>query len=103
MSEFQLLLCFQVSFAQTRRGNRIACMFVKCPDDASKSKYTLLYSHGNAVDLGLMSTFFIWLSHRLQMDIFSYDYSGYGSSGGQPTELDVYADVDAAYEVLQQK
>ena len=78
-------------------------MFVKCPDEEYRNKYTLLYSHGNAVDLGLMSTFFIWLSHHLQMDIFSYDYSGYGSSGGRPTEQDVYTDIDAAYKVLQQK
>ena len=78
-------------------------MFVKCSNEPLKSKYTLLYSHGNAVDLGLMSTFFVWLSHRLQIDIFSYDYSGYGSSGGQPTESDIYADIKTAYETLQQK
>lgn len=43
--------CFMT---RTSKGNRIACMFVRCSPNA---KYTLLFSHGNAVDLGQMSSF----------------------------------------------
>ena len=39
---------------------RVACMHVRCVPDA---KYTLLFSHGNAVDLGQMSSFFIGLGN----------------------------------------
>ena len=78
-------------------------MFVKCPRDVPKCKYTLLFSHGNAVDIGQMSSFYVWLSDHLCIDIFAYDYSGYGSSGGEPTEKNIYADVEAAFEALKQK
>ena len=45
---------------------RVACMHVRCVQDA---KYTLLFSHGNAVDLGQMSSFFIGLGKKA-----SYEY-----------------------------
>lgn len=49
--------------------------------NASRAKkYTLLYSHGNAEDLGLISSFLSDLARLLQVDILCYDYSGYGVS-----------------------
>lgn len=62
-----------------------------------------MFSHGNAVDLGQMSSFYIGLSSRLAVDIFSYDYSGYGASSGQPTEKNIYADIEAAYTILMHR
>lgn len=47
---------------------------------SSSSKYTLLYSHGNAEDLGLTASFLCDLARLLQIDILCYDYSGYGVS-----------------------
>jgi hypothetical protein len=47
-----------VFYAKTSTGQKVACMYVRCVPDA---KYTLLFSHGNAVDLGQMSSFFIGL------------------------------------------
>ncbi|KAK3173889.1 hypothetical protein Dsin_032551 [Dipteronia sinensis] len=32
-----------------------------------------------------------------------YDYSGYGQSTGKPTELNTYADIDAAYKCLKEQ
>ncbi|XP_074136801.1 alpha/beta hydrolase domain-containing protein 17B isoform X1 [Sminthopsis crassicaudata] len=87
--------CFMT---RTSKGNRIACMFVRCSPNA---KYTLLFSHGNAVDLGQMSSFYIGLGSRINCNIFSYDYSGYGASSGKPTEKNLYADVDAAWLALR--
>ncbi|XP_030049721.1 alpha/beta hydrolase domain-containing protein 17B isoform X1 [Microcaecilia unicolor] len=87
--------CFMT---RTSRGNRIACMFVRCSPNA---KYTLLFSHGNAVDLGQMSSFYIGLGSRINCNIFSYDYSGYGTSSGKPTEKNLYADIDAAWIALR--
>ena len=43
-------------------------------------RYTLLYSHGNAEDIGLISTFLLDLAYLLQINIICYDYSGYGVS-----------------------
>lgn len=87
--------CFMT---RTSRGNRIACMFVRCSPNA---KFTLLFSHGNAVDLGQMSSFYIGLGSRINCNVFSYDYSGYGASSGKPSEKNLYADVDAAWQALR--
>jgi pimeloyl-ACP methyl ester carboxylesterase len=47
---------------------------------SSSARYTLLYSHGNAEDLGLTASFLCDLARLLQIDILCYDYSGYGMS-----------------------
>jgi fermentation-respiration switch protein FrsA (DUF1100 family) len=56
------------------------------------------FSHGNAVDLGQMSSFYIGLGSRINCNIFSYDYAGYGTSSGKPSEKNLYADIDAAWK-----
>merc|ERR1712113_433978 len=88
----------EVFYTRTSRGNRIACMFVKCPPNA---RFTILHSHGNAVDLGQMSSFYLGLGSRINCNIFSYDYSGYGVSGGKPSEKNLYADIEAAWHADQ--
>ncbi|CAJ0571196.1 unnamed protein product, partial [Mesorhabditis spiculigera] len=86
---------------RTRRRNKIACIYVRpCGNQA---KYTLLFSHGNAVDLGQMSSFYYGLGYRIGVNVFSYDYSGYGCSTGKPSEKNLYADIQAAYEALQSR
>jgi hypothetical protein len=50
-------------------------------------RFTILHSHGNAVDLGQMSSFYLGLGSRINCNIFSYDYSGYGASSGCASTL----------------
>ncbi|XP_005301762.2 alpha/beta hydrolase domain-containing protein 17C [Chrysemys picta bellii] len=88
----------EVFFSRTSRDNRLGCMFVRC---APASRYTLLFSHGNAVDLGQMCSFYIGLGSRINCNVFSYDYSGYGVSSGKPSEKNLYADIDAAWQALR--
>lgn len=83
---------------RTDRGHQIACLFVRC---TATPKYTILFSHGNAVDLGQMSSFYYGLGSRLECNIFTYDYSGYGASGGSPTEKNLYSDIQAAWNALR--
>ncbi|GFZ18931.1 alpha/beta-Hydrolases superfamily protein [Actinidia rufa] len=64
---------------RTRRGNEIVAVHIKHP----KSTATLLYSHGNAADLGQMFEIFVELSLRLRINLMGYDYSGYGQSTGK--------------------
>ncbi len=90
----------EVLVTRTSRGNRVGCMFVRC---APASRYTLLFSHGNAVDLGQMCSFYIGLGSRINCNVFSYDYSGYGVSTGKPSEKNLYADIEAAWQVLRNK
>lgn len=87
--------CF---YARTQRGNKVACLFVRC---SSSARFTLLYSHGNATDLGQMVSFYLGLGTRLNCNIFSYDYSGYGCSTGKPSEKNLYSDIDAAWQALR--
>ncbi|XP_015359089.2 alpha/beta hydrolase domain-containing protein 17A [Marmota marmota marmota] len=88
----------EVFLTKSTRGNRISCMYVRCVPGA---RYTVLFSHGNAVDLGQMSSFYIGLGTRISCNIFSYDYSGYGVSSGRPSEKNLYADIDAAWQALR--
>ncbi|XP_051919981.1 alpha/beta hydrolase domain-containing protein 17C [Hippocampus zosterae] len=90
----------EVFSTRSTRGNRVQTMFVRC---APNSRYTLLFSHGNAVDLGQMCSFYIGLGSRINCNVFSYDYSGYGVSTGKPSEKNMYADIDAAWQVLRNK
>ena len=70
---YSFFLSFQealeVFYTRTSRGNRIACMFVRCSPNA---RYTILHSHGNAVDLGQMSSFYMGLGSRINCNIFRY-------------------------------
>jgi pimeloyl-ACP methyl ester carboxylesterase len=84
---------------KTRRGNEIAAVYVKY----HRPTCTMLYSHGNAADLGQMFELFVELSNRLRISVMGYDYSGYGQSTGKPTEYNTYADIEAAYKCLKEK
>ncbi|KAF7030329.1 hypothetical protein CFC21_041891 [Triticum aestivum] len=84
---------------RTRRGNEIVAVYVR----HARASATLLYSHGNAADLGQMYGLFVELSRRLRVNIFGYDYAGYGRSTGKPTEYNTYADIEAAYNCLKEK
>ncbi|XP_060640917.2 alpha/beta hydrolase domain-containing protein 17A [Anolis sagrei] len=88
----------EVFLTKSSRGNRVGCMYVRC---APGARFTVLFSHGNAVDLGQMCSFYISLGTRINCNIFSYDYSGYGVSTGKPSEKNLYADVDAAWQALR--
>ncbi|KAF8096156.1 hypothetical protein N665_0316s0001 [Sinapis alba] len=83
---------------RTRKGTEIVAMYVRHPMATS----TLLYSHGNAADLGQMYELFIELSIRLKVNLMGYDYSGYGQSTGKPSENHTYADIEAAYKCLEE-
>lgn len=85
-------------YARSSRGNNILCAFIHCVPNA---RFTILFSHGNAVDLGQMCSYLVMLGKQIRCNIFSYDYSGYGRSSGKPAEKNVYSDIDAALKALQ--
>jgi fermentation-respiration switch protein FrsA (DUF1100 family) len=81
----------------TRDGKKISAIYLFNP----LAKYTILFSHGNAEDIGddrpLLEEF-----RDSGFSVFAYDYHGYGTSEGRPGEQNSYMDVDAAYEYLTQ-
>ncbi|KAL3598791.1 hypothetical protein D5086_006709 [Populus alba] len=81
----------------TKRGNKIVAFYLKNP----YARLTVLYSHGNAADLGQLYDLFVQLKVNLRVNIMGYDYSGYGASSGKPSESNTYADIEAVYEFLQ--
>ncbi|CAD7695612.1 unnamed protein product [Ostreobium quekettii] len=69
----------------------------------NKRILTMLYSHGNAVDMGQLMPFFKELSSRLGCHVMGYDYSGYGCSSGTPSVRNTLANVKACFQVLKEK
>ncbi|KAK9067150.1 hypothetical protein SSX86_014475 [Deinandra increscens subsp. villosa] len=84
------------AYLKTKRGAEIVAAYVKNP----VASLTLLYSHGNAADLGQMYDLFCELSVHLRVNLMGYDYTGYGQSTGKPSEQNTYADIEAAYRCL---
>lgn len=72
-------------------------------DSGPTQGLTLLYSHANAEDLGSIYPWCKFLSKMLQVNLFAYDYSGYGMAfdSGPPSEENCYADIEAAYDFLR--
>lgn len=67
------------------------------------AKVTILYSHGNAVDIGQMLPVYRELSKILRVNVLGYDYTGYGCSAGEmPSVGHTLSDIQAAYDYLTQ-
>lgn len=58
---------------------------------------TLLIFHGNAGNIGHRLPW-IGLLHQLGVNVFIFDYRGFGKSEGSPFEQGLYRDARAAYE-----
>lgn len=82
---------------RSRDGVEISAAYLPNP----QATYTILFSHGNAEDLGTLTPELEDM-RALGFSIFAYDYHGYGTSGGQATEQNAYEDIDAAYNYLTQ-
>lgn len=67
-----------------------------------QARFTLLFSHGNAEDIG-DAMFFLQSFYDAGFSVLAYDYRGYGTSSGKPNESGVYEDVNAAYDYLTQR
>ncbi|OEL18078.1 Protein ABHD17C [Dichanthelium oligosanthes] len=107
---------------RTRRGSEIIAMYVRHPG----ASLTVLFSHGNAADLGQMYGVFVQLSERLRVNLMG-EYDGYSDHTvlrtviewgevlllrftsmvfisfaflNEPSEANTFADIEAAYQCL---
>lgn len=80
------------------QGNLIAVFHYIHP----QSRFTLIWSHGNAMDCG--ETFFstLQLATQLRISIVTYDYSGYGASTGTPSESSLCSDIAEVYRYVSE-
>jgi fermentation-respiration switch protein FrsA (DUF1100 family) len=72
---------------------------VRCED---KTEYpTLLFSHGNADDIGTCGAYCQWLADSLCCNVVVYDYVNYGvSDRGQTSEHNMIHGIEAVYGYL---
>lgn len=80
-------------------GEEIPAAYIQSDWDSQK-KYTLIYSHGEAEDLGIAVSDMSEVADFTGCDVLCYEYSGYGLASGEPSESNCYADIRAAYEYL---
>lgn len=80
-------------------GARLHGWFVPAAGDESAD--TLLWFHGNAGNIGDRADNLLLLSRRLSVNVFIFDYRGYGNSDGKPSERGLYADGEAALAYLR--
>ena len=79
----------------TDRGDRVPAFHIR-----NGNPITILVSHANAEDLGIVLGFWSWLSQILQVDVFAYEYCGYGWATGAPSEESMYSAARAALACL---
>ena len=89
--------------SSTNRSYCAAIVYKVPPSNADttsdgKKTMTIIYSHGNATDIGAMYPLQSILSNSLECNVVSYDYSGYGESGGVAMEANTYTDIAGVYE-----
>lgn len=65
----------------------------------AQARGTLLFQHGNAGNIShRLDSLMIF--HDLGLNVFIYDYRGYGQSTGRPSEQGVYVDAETAWAWL---
>jgi abhydrolase domain-containing protein 17 len=69
---------------------------------ATDSQEVLLYSHGNGEDIGHIRPLLAEFQRR-GVSVFAYDYPGYGTSTGQPSESGVFAAAQTALRYLTEE
>lgn len=88
-------LSFENVLLETEDGLSLSGWFIPKAD----SRGVLLFCHGNAGNIGHRLDS-IQLFHRLGLEVFIFDYRGYGESEGRPTESGTYEDAEAAWWYL---
>ena len=69
---------------------------------AAQPRGTVLFLHGNAGNISHRLDS-VQMFHRLGFSTLIFDYRGYGSSGGTPTEQGTYRDAEAAWRHLAEQ
>jgi fermentation-respiration switch protein FrsA (DUF1100 family) len=70
--------------------------------EVDQPRATLLFFHGNAGNISHRLDS-LQLFHQLGLEVFIFDYRGYGRSEGKPSEKGTYRDADAAWRYLTEQ
>ena len=100
---------FHFQHVSTKKGTKIPLIHIKYPD----ADTTIIFSHGNATDIGHMRNHFNKLAAELKVAIIAYDYSGYGMAEvdkgatcfekgrGKPFPARTYCDAEAIFDYYE--
>lgn len=89
------------AFLLTSDGTRIHGWFLPAGASVRRSPaYTVLVCHGNAGNISGRLDRAALLQVRLGVDVFLFDYRGFGRSEGRPSEEGTYRDAVAAHRFL---
>jgi len=91
-------LPYEDIYFETSDGKRLNGWFI--PND--KAKFTVIFCHGNAGNIGHRVEK-LTLLYGLGLNIFIFDYRGYGKSQGSPSESGLYKDAIAAHSYLTEE
>ena len=87
----------QLKFLTTAGGDRIPAIHIRRPS----AKFTVIYSHGNAEDVGLSLPYLDLMSELIDCNVLAYEYPGYSlSEGGEPSEQGTYEAINAAFHYI---
>ena len=89
-------LKIQDVWLQTKDGEKIHGWFIAHRNPAAN----LLMAHGNAGNLSNRIEWLISFHEQLPVNLFLFDYRGYGRSEGSPSEAGCYMDANAACDWL---
>jgi len=83
-------------YIKTEDGQTINAWFIPAKNNTN---LTILFSHGNGGNISHRIDK-ITILRNLGLNVFIYDYRGYGKSQGKPSEEGIYLDIQAAYNYL---
>ena len=83
-------------------GVRLHGWFFPAHQDSARARQVILFLHGNAGNISLRLHFYAaWL--ELGVNVFTFDYRGFGRSEGKPNEEGTYLDGQAAVQWLRHR
>lgn len=91
-------LVYEDVFLDTEDGVRLHGWYIP----RHGSKQALLFFHGNAGNISHRGAS-VEIFHRLGLNVFIFDYRGYGKSEGKPDEKGLYKDARAAWRYLSKE
>ena len=83
------------AFFLTKDGLRLHAWWIP----RAKARGTVLYCHGNNGNITTRVSALLQLS-GMGLNVFAFDYRGYGRSEGKPSEAGLFLDVEAAHDHL---
>jgi len=67
---------------------------------SGQARYTILFSHGNGCDMGIMRDHWFNMANDLNVNVFGYDYYGYGISDGDCSVRQTLLDIETVWRYI---